>query len=189
LVHFNLQIGEIEANLDKVPCKTPLYGTRLFALQLLTGKSIESIINVKIIFPLTDLTLLRRSDVIKDYSLCKFSLEGVSPSFYDNPNDTLPTWARQFIRDINVYGLRGAIIDFNTYEFLSDPTSLVNDSIKVYHYIATLYTENMEKLKNSKNSVIKNLIHAAQLYDGEENEDDLASALMKFLKDQTRLTK
>ena len=96
-----IKLEKLKTNLDKVPCKPRLYPTRIFALQLLTGKKLDELIDKKIIQALSKVT-----DFQGPHIQYKFTSENLNPS----TTGTLPsTWVHQFIRDFTVYGLHEAI--------------------------------------------------------------------------------
>ena len=150
-----IDLEELKAKLDKVPCKPRLYPARLFALQLLTGKKLDELIDIKIVQPLSKVTELQGSQI--QY---RFTPKTLKTARARIP----PTWVHQFIRDFAVFGLREAILYFHTYEFLSDPSELIDNAVSVYHDIAKSYLDNVDKLETSHDETIRKMMLAMKLY-------------------------
>ena len=151
-----INLEELKTELDKVPCKPRLYPTRLFALQILTGKKLDELLDKKIVQPLSNVTVFQGPQILYRFTPDTLTLQSLS--------STPPTWAHQFIRDLVVYGLREAILYFHTYEFVGDPNDIIDNAKDVYHDIAQSYIDNIEKLENTNDETIKRLITAAKLY-------------------------
>lgn len=146
----------LKNQLDQIPCKPRLYPSRMYALQRFTGQTLDDLIDEKIIMPLSDITAFHGPQV-----LYRFTPEILKPP----PKEGIPeTWVHQFIQDLNKYGLREAILFFHTYEFISNPNSVIEGTVSLYHNIAQLYLKHAKKLEKSKNVVIKGLMLAARLY-------------------------
>lgn len=148
-----INLEELKTRLDEVPCKPRLFPTRLYALQILTGMKLDEVIDVKIVQPLSKVTEYEGPPFHYRFTIDTLKRSDVLPS----------NWVQQFIKDLAVYGLREAIGYFHTYEFLCDPSDLVDNAVAVYHDVAKLYLENVEKLENSNNESIKRMLSIVQL--------------------------
>lgn len=151
-----LDLEELKARLDKVPCKPRLYPARLFALQVLTAKKIDELIDARIIQPLSKITEFAGPKI-----RYRFTPETLNPMTETKGS---ATYAHHFISDLGTYGLREAILYFNDYEFTGNPDTLVADAIALYHEVARSYVENEKKLKASKDETIKRMMMVVKLY-------------------------
>ena len=151
-----INLEELKAKLDEVFCRPRLYPTRLFALQILTGEKLDEIIDEKIIQSLSKVTGFQGPRV-----KYRFTPGTLTPRDIDGAS---LAWVHGFIDDMATYGLREAILYFNSYEFSSDPGKLINNAVAVYHAMAKSYIDNAEKLKNSNDETIKSQMLVTKLY-------------------------
>ena len=151
-----INLEELKVRLDEVPCKPRLYPTRLFALQILTGKKLDELIDEKIIQLLSKVTGFQEPRFKYRFTPATLTPRGTGGAS--------SAWVHGFIDDMATFGLREAILYFNSYEFLSNPDDLINNAVAVYHVIAKSYTDNAEKLENSNDETIKSQMLVAKLY-------------------------
>ena len=119
-----IDLAELKIKLDKVACKHRLYPTRLLALQTLTSKKLDMLIDRKIVQPLLKLTAFKGHKI-----KYRFTSDTLYPP---NSDATVGTWGHHFINDFANFGLREAILYFHTYKFLGDATGFIEQAIAVY---------------------------------------------------------
>ena len=160
---MKIDTEELKARLDKVPCKPRLYPTRIFALQIFTGKKFDELIDKRIVQSLSKITALKGPRI-----KFEFTSETLNPDQNSFPRD----WTRQFISDFATYGLREAVLFFHTYKFLHDPAELIESAVALYHDVAKSYIDNITELEKSKDETIKDLNLAIKMY-GEKTPQDV----------------
>jgi F0F1-type ATP synthase gamma subunit len=84
------------------------------------------------------------------------------------------SWVEQFISDLIVFGLREAILYLHDYEFESDASELIRNSISLYHEVARLYLLKRRDIETSKDEKIQRLLMITKL-SGEGQPQHLAS--------------
>ena len=142
------RLEDLRSELDKVPCRPRLFSNRLYALQLVTGKNIAAKIDAGIVQPLIE---------ISDYSGEPFHYEFSERTLRDRIA-VQSNWVEQFISDFAVFGLREAIIYFHTYEFEAAPSTLISNSVSLYHELARLYLRNEKRILSSRDDRVRRLV-------------------------------
>jgi hypothetical protein len=160
-------LDELRLKLDQVPCRPRLYPTRLYALQLITGKDIAAIMDEKIIQMLITITHFNKSFHYE------FTHETISPNS-PYAKGAQKSWVEQFIGDLIVFGLREAILYFHSYEFEADPSELIQNSVSLYHELAKLYLKKRREIEASKDDSVRRLVLITKL-SGEGQPQHLAS--------------
>lgn len=92
-----IDIEDLKYKLDKLPCKPHLFAARLFALQLLTGRKLDELIDIKIVQPLSKVTEFQGSQI--QY---RFTDENIRVSeLIDNAISVYYDIAKSYLNNIN----------------------------------------------------------------------------------------
>lgn len=156
-----MQIDEkkLLEQLNKTDCKQRLYPSLLFALQLLTGKNIEGLIDSNILQQLY--TVLNYEGAKLQYKFSPNTIKLAPPRIILSPE------SHQFIWDFSVYGLRESILYLKNYDFPNDPSLLLKGSATAYNEIASCFIDSRNKLVSSKDETIKELLLITKMQYGD----------------------
>lgn len=155
---------KISKKLEKtVPaCEEKLISIRLCALQLLTKKKYDKMINNIIIAPLTNLIEYSGPQI-----QAKFELDKEQLFAGDTINEISPSSAHQFVKDLKIYGIREAVRLLHEAEFKNDPEKFIDDAVQLVAEITKDYLENKPKLVESNDGKIRQLMLVLNRYENE----------------------